>query len=101
MKKKYLVTLTDEELDRAGQLLKKGTLAARKLQRVHILLLAHDGQPDGFIAKTLRVGRATVERTREKFVDGGLEWALCERSRLGAKWKLAGQADAFLVAAAW
>jgi len=100
MKKKYVVTLTSDEMTAVKQLLKKDRVPARKLQRAHILLLAHEGHIDDFIAKALHVGTATVERTRQKFVAGGLEWALCERPRPGAARKLVGKAEAFLVATA-
>jgi transposase len=100
MKKKYVVTLTADEIMSLKQLLKKAKLPARKLQRAHILLLAHEGHTDAFIAKALHVGTATVERTRQKFVDGGVEWALTERPRPGAARKLDGKAEAFLVATA-
>ena len=100
MIKKYIVTLTDDEKDTLHRLLKKDKLPARKFQRAHILLLAHDGRLDADIARTLHVGTATVERTRRTFVEGGLDWALTERPRPGARRKLAGKAEACLVATA-
>lgn len=44
--KKYLVTLTEEERRTLRELIKKGTLPARKLSRAHILLLADEGRTD-------------------------------------------------------
>jgi transposase len=42
----------------------------------------------------------TVERTRKRFVEEGLEAALSERSRPGARRKLDGHQEAYLVALA-
>ena len=77
--KKYLVTLNEEEGRTLRELIKKGTLAARKLSRAHILLLADEGRTDDEIAAALHVGRATVERVRKRFVEDGFEEALRER----------------------
>ncbi len=63
-KKKYLVTLTDEERTQLEQLLRGGKVATRKVTRARILLKASDGWADQRITEALRVGRATVERTR-------------------------------------
>jgi hypothetical protein len=48
-KKEYLVKLTDEERAALIALTKKGTIAARKLTRAHILRLADEGQQDAAI----------------------------------------------------
>ena len=52
------------------------------------------------MAEALQVGLSTVARTRQRFVEGGLEWALTERPRPGAARKLDGKAEAFLIALA-
>lgn len=98
MAKKYLVTLTDEERESLLALTKKGSLAARKLTRAHILLQADAGTTDEAIARALHTGTATVERIRKRFVEGGVEAALSERPRPGGKAKLDGKAEATLVA---
>jgi Homeodomain-like domain len=43
---------------------------------------------------------STIERTRKRFVDAGLEAALHEQPRPGARRKLAGTQEAFLIALA-
>ena len=98
MAKKYLVTLTDEERESLLGLTKKGTLAARKLTRAHILLQADAGATDEAIANALHTGTATVERIRKRFVEAGVEAALTERPRPGGQPKLDGKAEALLVA---
>jgi len=98
MAKKYLVTLTDAERESLLALTKKGTLGARKLNRAHILLQADGGATDIAIAAALHIGTATVERVRKRFVEGGVETALNEQPRPGAKPKLDGKAEATLIA---
>lgn len=99
-KKEYRVKLTDEERAALIALTKKGTLAARKLARAHILRLADEGKQDADIAAALGVGLSTVERTRKKYVEGGLEYARNSRPRPGVKPKLDEKQEAYLIALA-
>ncbi len=99
-KKEYIIKLTDEERCTLLALTKKGTIAARKLTRAHILRLADEGKPDAEIVVALGVGLSTVERTRKKYVEDGLEYALCERPRPGVKRKLDEKQEAYLIALA-
>jgi transposase len=46
----------------------------------------------------LHIGHATVERTRQRFVEEGLAAALVEKPRPGGERKLDGKQEAFLVA---
>jgi transposase len=98
-KKKYLVTLTDKERTQLEQLLRGGITATRKVTRARILLKAADGWRDEQIAQALNVGRATVERTRQRFVEENLA-ALDERPRPGNRPKLDAKAEARLIAEA-
>jgi transposase len=98
-KKKYLVTLMEAEREQLEQLLRSGTTATRKLTRARILLKAAEGWTDERIAEALAVGRATVERTRARFVECNLE-ALHERPRPGKMPKLDEKAQARLMAEA-
>jgi transposase len=98
--KRYLVRLTEEERESLLTLLRGGRAKSRKIARAHILLSADEGKTDEAIAKGLHVGLSTVWRTRQRFVEGGLEWSLHERPRPGAARKLDGRQEAFLVALA-
>jgi transposase len=98
MNKKYIVDLTDAERTQLLDLIRKGTLGARKLTRAQILLGADEGASDAAIASVLHVAERTVERTRQKFVEGNLEYALSERPRKGAKRKLDALQEAHLIA---
>jgi len=107
MKKKYIVTLTQEERAVLQAMLSKGKAAARKLMHARILLKAdasHDGGPgwnDGQIADGLEVGRATVERVRREFVEEGFDAALERRKpRRHYQHRLDGDGEAHLIALA-
>jgi transposase len=98
-KKKYLVTLNADEREQLEHLLHSGTHATRKVTRARLLLKAAEGMEDSAIAVALSVGRATVARTRQRFVEAGLE-ALAERPRPGQQPKLDAKAEARLIAEA-
>ena len=100
MAKKYIVTLKDEEQSALTALTRKGRVAVRRLARANILRMAHEKFTDQQIATALKVSIATIERTREKFVLGGLDYALQEDPRTGAPRKMDGKQEAFLVALA-
>src|SRR5215831_16600279 len=97
--KKYLVTLEDTEREQLEQLLHSGVHATRKVTRARILLKAAEGWEDQAITAALAVGRATVERLRQRFVEEGLG-ALEERPRPGTRPKLDEKAEARLIAEA-
>ena len=103
---KYIVTLTGEERESLGHMLRSGKGAARKLARARILLKADAsaGCPawkDERIVEALDVGIATVERLRRQFVEEGFEAALSARaSTRQYNYALDGDAEAHLVALA-
>jgi len=100
MAKRYRVTLTDEERERLHGLTRKGTASVRMVRRAQTLLLAAEGRIDEDIASALQIGVATVERTRRRCVEEGLEESLRERPRPGARPKLGPKQQAFVVALA-
>jgi transposase len=98
--KRYRVTLTDEERERLRALTRKGKGAARTVRRAQTLLLADEGRTDEAIAAALHSGLSTVARTRQRFVEEGLETALVDRPRPGAAPKLSPKQQALVVALA-
>ena len=100
MAKRYRVTLTAEERARLRDLTRKGTASARMVRRARTLLLAAEERTDEAIAAALQIGVATVERTRRRCVEEGVEAALRERPRPGARPKLGPKQQAFVVALA-
>jgi transposase len=104
--KKYKVTLTPEERHSLQQMVRSGKTPARTLTRARVLLKAdcsegRAGWTDEQISEALDVGRATVERIRQRFVEESFETALYSR-RPGRRYphKLDGEAEAHLVALA-
>ena len=100
MKKIYTVALSAEEEAALQALISKGKTAARKVTRARILLLAQAGEKDPVIARALQTSVSTVERTRKALVLEGLDAALEEAPRPGAKPKLDAQGHGFLIALA-
>ena len=113
MKKRYVVTLTDEERRSLRTLASTGKGAARKLTHARVLLKA-DASPggpnwtDAAISEGVDVGTATVERVRQLlrgsghgFVEEGLEAALVpsKPDRIYER-KLDGDGEAHLIALA-
>lgn len=95
-KKIYIVDLTKEERTYLLNFIKSGEQSARKLNRARILLLADENKTDAEIAEALHTGTATVQRTRQRFVEGNLEGALNERPRPGGTKKLDEKGEAIL-----
>ncbi len=100
MVKKFIVQLKEEEREQLQELLRKGKAGVRRVKRAQILLAADGGQIDQQVAANVQVHVATVERTRKRFVLGGLDYALTEDKRPGGKVKLDGKGEATLVALA-
>ena len=65
-----------------------------------MLVLADEGLTDEEIARALDGSVSTVERVRKRFVQEGLKAALSERPRPGARRKLDGRQEAYLLALA-
>ena len=100
MAKRWRVALADEEREQLRTLTRQGKPAARTVRRAQVLLLADEGQTDEQIAAALHCGLSTVARTRQRFVEEGLEAALVDRPRPGATPKLTPKQRAFVVALA-
>lgn len=98
--KKYIVELTPEERQELRQLTDKGTVKARTMKRAQILLKADEGWKDEAIMAAVDVSRPMVERVRQRFVQEGLQRALTDGPRPGAKRKLDGRGEAKLIALA-
>ena len=91
MNLRYRVELDQGERSELTALFSGGKHAARKLKRAQILLAVDAGANDDEIARSVGVGGSTVYRTKRRFVLGGLEAALSEEPRPGAKPQALGQ----------
>lgn len=97
---RYRVTLTKEERDQLQRLVRGGKGAVRRLKRAQVLLAADAGSTDEMIARNVGVGTSTVYRTKQHFVEEGLERALSEAPRPGQARKLSAADESLLVALA-
>ncbi len=94
------IMLTAQERKTLEAFVRKGTAAARQIQRARMLLELAEGQPDSVVARRLRVGASTVRRVRKRYAAEGLTSAVTERPRPGAARTLDGKGEALLVALA-
>lgn len=99
-RKEHHVKLTDEERRRLRSLFRGGTQPVRLLTRARILLLADEGHIDETIVERVGCNLRTVERTRKRFGQAGVDGALHESPRPGAAKKLDDKQAAILVATA-
>ena len=100
MVKRCRVRLAEEEQQELRALVSKGRAAAYKQTHARILLLSNEGHGGGAmqdeeIARSLKVGIATVERVRRRCVEAGVEAALGRKEQLNRRQKrLDGQGEA-------
>jgi transposase len=101
-KKKYRVTLTEQEREQLRAMVSNGKAAARKLNHARILLFS-DQSPEGMvwtdqkIHESLGVGVRTIERVRQRFVEEGFDDALNPRPRPRGSYKLKEDAESQIV----
>jgi transposase len=100
MNVRYRVALTSQERVELVSMMLGGKGAARRLKRAQILLAADKGSTDEEIARNVSVGTSTVYRTKQRFVEEGMERALNEAPRPGAERKLGVDDESLLVAVA-
>jgi transposase len=100
MNVRYRITLSTEERAQLQLLVQGGKGSVRRIKRAQILLAAANRSSDEQIALNVSVGTSTVFRTKRRFVEEGLEEALREAPRPGARRKLAAVEEALLVATA-
>jgi transposase len=99
MAKRHVVELTDDERAALEQQ-EAGPLPRRQRYRVQILLRADAGETDEEVADEVGVSVGTVANVRRRFAAGGLDAALSDRPRPGAKPLLDGKAEAIVIATA-
>ena len=104
-KRRYTVTLLDDERDLLRAMLSSGKAAARKLGHARPLLLADEAadglrRTDQEIAATLGIGLRAVERVRQRFVEEGLDSALVPHPGPRGAYKLDRRLEAHVLAIA-
>ena len=82
---KYRIKLTQDEVSELTSIVKKGSHSTQTYRAAYVLLNCDEGDyslgksTGGQIAKVLKIGMRTIDRIKQKCVEGGLERAL-ERS---------------------
>lgn len=97
---KHTMQLSRKEQEHLQNIIRRGTHNGRVITRARILLFSHQGEGKDVIASRLAIGRSTVQRTRDRYREGGLDHALTEAPRSGAPRKLTDAGEAHLVAIA-
>ncbi|WP_416350944.1 IS630 family transposase [Rivularia sp. UHCC 0363] len=100
MSKKYTVNLSEPEVEKLRSLIRSGRNKARVVTRGRILLMSSSGCIDSEIATTLCVSVSTVERTRAKYVQGGLDMVIEEKPHPPKPTRLDLKQEAHLIATA-
>jgi len=105
MNKKYIVRLLPEERQELENLVRKGKAAAYKIKHANILLTTDADGPnwsDEATAEAFGCHCNTVRNVRQRFVEQGLEAALCraKQAKLSRERKLDGRGEARLIAIA-
>lgn len=101
---RYAVKLTQEERVNLLSLVKTGKAAAAKLTHARIILATDENNTDKpiidtVVGKELHVSSKTVARTRQRFVEEGLESALCRKPHSNTRpRKIDGDQEAHLIA---
>ena len=103
-RKRYKITLTEEEREQLQRVIDKGHYKATKLKRAYILLAADEAQhglawTDQQIAQAYNTTTRTIERLRKRFVEDSFEVALNGKKRKPRADKLIdGDVEAHLIA---
>jgi transposase len=98
--RKYVVSLSKAEREELAELVASEAPRSRRVKHAKILLESDRGTSANWVAAWVGVGHSTVERTRQRYSEGGLEAALNDRPRPGGQPKLDGKQAAFVVALA-
>jgi transposase len=97
---KYKVNLSKAERGQLQELIQSKAPRDRRVKHAKILLESDLGKSAAKVADWVGVGHSTVERTRQRYAEGGIEAALYDKPRPGGKAKLDGKQQAFVVALA-
>jgi transposase len=100
MPKKWKVKLRSDQRKKLLRIVRAGKHKSREILYAHILLKAAKGWSDANIADAFATSTKTVQRTRRRFVEAGLQSALTEEPRPGQPPKLTPEQEILLIALA-
>ena len=97
---KYKVNLSRAERTRLEELIQNEAPRSRRVKHAKILLESDLGKSAAKVAEWVGVGHSTVERTRQRYAEEGVDAALNDKPRPGGIPKLDGKQQAFVIALA-
>lgn len=100
MPKKWTVKLRSDQRQKLLRIVRTGKHKAREILYAHVLLKAAKGWDDQRIADAYVTSTKTVQRTRQRFGECGLQAALTEHERPGQPTKLTTEQEILLIALA-
>ena len=94
--KKKPVTISLKPSERAAlkKLVTKGSAKAREIRRANILLMSDRGNSPKEISESLEINKRTIQNTKEKYLESGIDNALYDKPRPGAPNRFNGKARA-------
>ena len=95
--KNIKINLKQDEENILKRITKQGKEPVRKIKRAQILLLANKKKKTNEIAEILDICPETVGRTKKKYIENGLDYAITERKRPGKPKKIDGRAEAEII----
>jgi transposase len=98
--KRVEITLTETERRMLETLSTQGVSSVRELTRAQILLALDRGIADQTISEVLAIERTRIWRLRKRYLAGGVEGALTDRTRSGRPVEIDEQIEAKIVATA-
>jgi transposase len=90
----HKVVLKEEEREKLHNYIQRGKASVRSVTRARILLMADEGYSNKDIVKVLKITRPTVNRTRKRYCQEGLDSAINDKPRSGAPPKIDGTIEA-------
>lgn len=99
-KKPVTIRLKPKERSLLKRFVSKGSAKAREIKRANILLLSDKKRVPKEIHEFLNVNKRTIQMVKERYLEGGLDRALYDRSRPGSPVKFSGKTKAKLTALA-
>jgi transposase len=100
MSKRITIKLKEQERKELEQLIHKGFRSAREQTRARILLMSDQGEGVGKVTEAVLCSPGTVINVKKRYLAEGLDAALSEKPRPGAKPKITGDVEAHLIALA-
>ena len=95
--KNIKINLNQNEENILKRITKQGKEPVRKVKRAQILLLANKKKKTKEIAEILDICPETVGRTKKKYIENGLDYAINECKRPGKPKKIDGRAEAEII----